>query len=190
MISPIFMILTIISGIMVVTAIHPVHSIIWLVLSFIGAAIVFIQLQADFIALATLIIYVGAIAILFIFVLMMLNLSSFEFDGNISSIIPLGITSILGLITLIIGLEYSNINDPEVEEILIKELLDIQTIGFQLYNSYAPHLIVASLILLVAMIGAIILTLQPHLAAKRQDNFIQITRDFHNISKSHNNSSS
>nr|YP_009742860.1 NADH dehydrogenase subunit 6 [Aurelia limbata]QID91293.1 NADH dehydrogenase subunit 6 [Aurelia limbata] len=188
MISPIFMVLTIISGIMVVTAVHPVHSIIWLVLSFVGAAIVFIQLQADFIALATLIIYVGAIAILFIFVLMMLNLSSFEFDNSISSIIPLGIISVLGLITLILGLEYSNINDLEVEEILVKELLDIQTLGFQLYTSYAPHLIVASLILLVAMIGAIILTLQPHLTAKRQDNFIQISRDSYNIPKNRNNS--
>ena len=174
---------------MVVTAVHPVHSIIWLVLSFIGAAIVFIQLQADFIALATLIIYVGAIAILFVFVLMMLNLSSFEFDSNVSSIIPLGTTSILGLITLILGLEYSNINNSGSEEMLVKELLDVQTLGFQLYNPYAPHLIIASIILLVAMIGAIILTLEPHLTARRQNSFIQVSRDSHYISKNWNNSS-
>ena len=177
MISPIFMVLTIISGIMVVTAIHPVHSIIWLVLSFIGAAIVFIQLQADFIALVTLIIYVGAIAILFIFVLMMLNLSSFEFDNNISSIIPLGVTSLLGLITLVLGLEYSDMSSLNSGEMPIKELLEVQTLGFQLYNSYAPHLIVASIILLVAMIGAIILSLETHSTVKRQNTFIQISRD-------------
>lgn len=171
------MVLTIISGIMVVTAIHPVHSIIWLVLSFIGAAIVFIQLQADFIALVTLIIYVGAIAILFIFVLMMLNLSSFEFDNNISSIIPLGVTSLLGLITLVLGLEYSDMSSLNSGEMPIKELLEVQTLGFQLYNSYAPHLIVASIILLVAMIGAIILSLETHSTVKRQNNFIQISRD-------------
>ena len=173
---------------MVVTAVHPVHSIIWLVLSFVGAAMVFIQLQADFIALTTLIIYVGAIAILFVFVLMMLNLSSFEFDGSMSSIIPLGIVSILGLITLVLGLDYSDISDSVTEEILIKGLLDVQTLGFQLYNSYAPHLIIASVILLVAMIGAIVLTLEPHLTAKRQDSFIQISRDSHYVPKNRNNS--
>nr|BAR46017.1 NADH dehydrogenase subunit 6 [Aurelia sp. 4 sensu Dawson et al. (2005)] len=187
MISPVFMVLTIVSGIMVVTAIHPVHSIIWLVLSFIGAAMVFVQLQADFIALATLIIYVGAIAILFIFVLMMLNLSSFELDSSLSSIIPLGITSILGLITLILGLEYSDTNHPGVEELPIKELLDIQTLGSQIYSSYTPHLIVASIILLVAMIGAIVLTLDTHPTSKRQNNFIQISRGCHYIPEDRNN---
>nr|QCU46373.1 NADH dehydrogenase subunit 6 [Stomolophus sp. CG-2019] len=181
MISPIFIVLTIISGMMVITAIHPVHSIIWLVITFISSALVFIQLQADFIALATLIIYVGAIAILFIFVLMMLNLSSYDLEDNLSSVFPLGIVTTIGMITLITLIGFTDHNTTETEIVMFKEFSTIQSIGSELYSNYGNYIILASLVLLVAMIGAIILSLDPSAHSKRQNSYIQIRRDNHYI---------
>ena len=166
---------------MVITAIHPVHSIIWLVLAFVNSALLFVQLEADFIALATLIIYVGAIAILFIFVLMMLNLSSYDLENEISSILPISVVSALGIITIIISNNFTNINTSHLEIFSLKEFSTMQSIGSQLYNQYGEYLIIASIILLVAMVGAILLTLNPSYHSKRQNNFIQVVRDNHNL---------
>nr|YP_010317611.1 NADH dehydrogenase subunit 6 [Catostylus townsendi]UNB15555.1 NADH dehydrogenase subunit 6 [Catostylus townsendi] len=187
MISPVFAILTVISAVMVITSINPVHSIVWLVLSFIGSAMIFLQLQIDFIALATLIIYVGAIAILFIFVIMMLNLSLLDIDYNVALVLPLGIISVTTVTTLITGFNFSNYISNHNDILEIKNISTLQTIGTELYSDYAGFLILASIILLAGMIGAIVLTLDPSNNTKRQDNFIQISRDFHNFSKNTNN---
>ena len=186
MISPIFIILTIIAATMVVTSIHPVHSIVWLVLSFIGSATVFIQLQANFIALATLIIYVGAIAVLFVFVLMMLNLSYPETDSDTIAVLPISLVSITTMIMLIMNLASSTNLPKPLGTLLIKNNSNLQVIGEELYTFYAEYFILASIILLVAMIGGIVLTLDPSPVTKRQNPFIQIERDIYNFSKDSN----
>nr|YP_009421317.1 NADH dehydrogenase subunit 6 [Nemopilema nomurai]ASR75160.1 NADH dehydrogenase subunit 6 [Nemopilema nomurai] len=175
------MALTIISGMMVITAIHPVHSIIWLVLAFVNSALFFIQLGADFIALTSLIIYVGAIAILFIFVLMMLNLSSYDLENEVSSILPLSIVSGLGIITIITSIHFTNTDLGNQEILLLKEFSTIQSIGSQLYLHFGDYLIIASIILLVGMIGSIVLTLSTSHHTKKQNNFTQIIRDTYNF---------
>lgn len=175
---------------MVITSVSPVHSIIWLALSFVGSAMIFMQLQADFISLATIIIYVGAIAVLFIFVLMMINLSTVEIDYDMSLIWPLGLISVTTLTTLIANLNfYVELSSPD-HFIQIKDLSNLQTIGAELYVSYGAYIIFASIILLVGMIGAIVLTLDPSSITKRQDLFVQISRDTFNLPKdfdNHNN---
>ena len=181
MISPIFIILTIIAATMVVTSIHPVHSIVWLVLSFIGSAIVFIQLQANFIALATLIIYVGAIAVLFVFVLMMLNLSNPEIDNNTITVLPVSLVSITTLVILITGLTSSENLLKPVDLISLKENTNLQVIGGELYTFYTEYFILASVILLAAMIGGIVLTLNYSATTKRQNPFAQIERDIYSL---------
>ncbi len=186
MISPIFAILTIISGIMVITSIHPVHSIIWLVLSFLGSAAIFLQLQANFIALATLIIYVGAIAILFVFVLMMLNLSSSEMDLNTTVVLPISIVSVMTIIVLITNINSFTDFDYVDNLLSIDGLSSLQSIGGELYLNYGLYLLFASIILLVGMIGSILLTLDPSSLTKRQNPFLQISRDSHNLSKNYN----
>nr|WOE91010.1 NADH dehydrogenase subunit 6 [Acromitus sp. 1 MKL-2023] len=188
MISPVFMILTLISAIMVITSIHPVHSIIWLVLSFIGSATLFIQLQADFIALATLIIYVGAIAILFIFALMMLNLSSTDTDYSVTAVLPLIVLIAITTTSLVINLNFCSDLSPDDSVYLIKHFTNLQTISTELYVSHAEQLITASIVLLVGMIGAIVLTLNLESTVKRQNLFTQVSRDsFHNPKNPTNN---
>jgi NADH-quinone oxidoreductase subunit J len=126
---------------------------------------------------------VGAIAILFIFVLMMLNLLNFELEHGIASVLPLGVISVLSLTTLIINLNcYDNLCSS-TDILSLKEFSTLQIIGSELYGIYGLYLIMASLILLVAMIGAIVLTLQPSETTKKQNNFIQISRDLHTLPK-------
>uniref|UniRef100_A0AAU6W5T8 NADH-ubiquinone oxidoreductase chain 6 n=1 Tax=Cephea cephea TaxID=880218 RepID=A0AAU6W5T8_9CNID len=186
MISPIFAVLTIIAGIMVITSIHPVHSIIWLVLSFLGSASIFLQLQANFIALATLIIYVGAIAILFVFVLMMLNLSTAETDLNTSIVLPISIISVMTIISLITNVNSFTTSNCISIPIPLEELSSLQSIGRGLYLDYGFYFLFASIILLVGMIGSILLTLDPSSLTKRQNPFLQISRDSHNLPKNSN----
>nr|AER54449.1 NADH dehydrogenase subunit 6 [Cassiopea andromeda] len=187
MISPIFIILTIISATMVITSINPVHSIIWLVMAFIGSSIVFIQMEANFIALTVLIVYVGAIAILFVFVLMMLNFYLPNPDLSLETVLPISLILVINLLTIILSINI-NSNNKNLENLLFpKNLTNIQTIGLELYSFYGYYLILASIILLVGMIGGILLTLNNSFLTKRQNPFLQINRDFHNISKTTNN---
>ena len=94
----IFTLSVIISGVMVISALNPVHSVLWLIVAFTSASALFILLEIDFIALIFLIVYVGAIAILFLFVIMMLNLTSLEGSGDMSNYLPAGF--IIGVVFL------------------------------------------------------------------------------------------
>lgn len=152
------------------------HSVLWLVVAFIGASAIFILLEVDFLALILLIVYVGAIAILFLFVIMMLNLTGLEGTDR-SNYLPTGfivgvvfLSEVLILRTRILTVSYvnSNLNYMEVS--------NIEILGRVLYTNYCYLFILASFILLVALIGAIVLTHDTRVRVERQDIFIQTSR--------------
>ena len=166
-----------ISGVMVISALNPVHSVLWLVMAFMGASAIFIILDINFIALIILIVYVGAIAILFLFVVMMLNLTGLGGTDR-SNYLPAGfiigvvfLSEVLILQTRLIMLEplhSSNWNFITAS--------NIERIGSVLYTNNWYLFIIASLILLVALIGAIVLTHDTRIKVKRQQIFIQTSR--------------
>lgn len=153
------------SGIMVISSISPVHSVFWLVVTFINSAALFILLGLDFIALMMIIVYVGAIAILFIFVIMMLNLAEGGGESDMINYAPIGFglgTFFLGALvsggggiygTLLGGGEW-NLTRPWA----LQKSHNIEAIGRILYSDCYYLFILVSFILLVAMIGAIVLT--------------------------------
>nr|YP_009431920.1 NADH dehydrogenase subunit 6 [Oscarella pearsei]ATA66357.1 NADH dehydrogenase subunit 6 [Oscarella pearsei]ATA66369.1 NADH dehydrogenase subunit 6 [Oscarella balibaloi] len=185
----IFALGVIISGIMVISALNPIHSVFWLIVVFLGASALFILLGIDFIALIFLIVYVGAIAILFLFVIMMLNLTDLEGGGDMSNYIPIG--SVIGVLllfeVLIMGREATAYSYRDIDHEYLKgdawdasiEIIkssNIEVLGRILYTDYYYLFIIASFILLVAMIGAIVLTHELGAELKRQDLFTQTSR--------------
>nr|AFX73456.1 NADH dehydrogenase subunit 6 [Oscarella sp. violet] len=187
----IFALGVIISGIMVISALNPIHSVFWLIVVFLGASALFILLGIDFIALIFLIVYVGAIAILFLFVIMMLNLTDLEGGGDMSNYIPIGsgIGVLLLFEVLIMGREATAYNYRDIDHECLKGGVDawdasieiikssnIEVLGRILYTDYYYLFIIASFILLVAMIGAIVLTHELGAEVKRQDLFTQTSR--------------
>lgn len=187
--------LTLLSGILVIQARNPVHSVLFLILVFFNAAGLLVLLNLDFFAMIFLVVYVGAIAVLFLFVVMMLNIKLAEINENRLRYLPIG--GLLGLlflfeILLIVDndliplLFYENISAlSEYRELnfldwsnTIHTVPNIQAIGNILYTYYFYFFLLSSIILLVAMIGAIVLTMQKGIRIKRQQVFLQNTRDF------------
>nr|QGX43501.1 NADH dehydrogenase subunit 6 [Thoosa mismalolli] len=164
----------VISGVMVISALNPVHSVLWMVVAFIGASALFIILEVEFIALILLIVYVGAIAILFLFVIMMLNLTGLETTDR-SNYLPTGF--IIGVVflseALILQTRTSTAESHINSNWNFLEVSNIEVLGRVLYTNYCYLFILASFILLVALIGAIVLTHDTRVRVKRQDIFIQ-----------------
>ena len=180
-----FSTLMIVGSIMVISAPNPIHSVLYLVFVFCNAAGLFILLNTEFLAIIFMIVYVGAIAILFLFVIMMLNIRIVELNENLLRYLPLG--GVIGFIFLLeillvlekeLGYEYPHgllfeyINWDKH----IVDFSNIEQIGLVLYTNYFYAFLLASLILLVAMIGAIVLTLYSQSTVKKQDNFKQTSR--------------
>ncbi len=180
--------IALIASIMVINSKNPVHSVLFLILVFCNSAGLFILLGVEFLAITFIIVYVGAIAILFLFVVMMLNIKLVELNENMLRYLPIG--ALIGVIFLfeiflvlennLISLNYNldsnNINN--VWDNKITSYTNIELIGNILYTNNFYLFLVASLILLVAMIGAIILTLYMQTNVKRQDVFKQTSRHF------------
>lgn len=181
----IFSILMIVGSVMVISVPNPIHSVLYLVFVFCNAAGLFILLNTEFLAVIFMIVYVGAIAILFLFVIMMLNIRIVELNENLLRYLPLG--GVMGLIFLLEillviekelgyeiphGLSYEYIEWDKH----IVDFTNIEQIGLVLYTNYFYAFMLASLILLVAMIGAIVLTLYSQSTVKKQDNFKQTSR--------------
>ena len=186
--------MTLLSGIMVIQARNPVHSVLFLILVFFNAAGLLVLLGLDFFAMIFLVVYVGAIAVLFLFVVMMLNIKIAEINEKRLRYLPIG--GVLGLlflfeILLIVDndliplllynteslLDFQNISFINWSENL-QTVTNIQAIGNLVYTYYFYFFLMSSLILLVAMIGAIVLTMQKGIRIKRQQVFLQNTRDF------------
>ena len=172
------------SGIMVISALNPVHSVLWLIVAFANASALFILLNVEFIALIFLIVYVGAIAILFLFVIMMLNLTDLGGSEDMSNYLLAGL--IIGIVFLFeIWIWQNHHGVPSTTLIYsaganywdyIASYANIEIIGRILYTKLYYLFIIASFVLLVAMIGAIVLTHDTGTEIKRQDIFIQTSR--------------
>jgi NADH-ubiquinone oxidoreductase chain 6 len=186
--------MTLLSGVMVIQARNPVHSVLFLILVFFNAAGLLVLLGLDFFAMIFLVVYVGAIAVLFLFVVMMLNIKIAEINEKRLRYLPIG--GVLGLlflfeVLLIVDndliplllyntesfLEFQNSSFINWSENL-QTVTNINAIGNLVYTYYFYFFLLSSLILLVAMIGAIVLTMQKGIRIKRQQVFLQNTRDF------------
>ena len=180
-----FSIIAVFSAIMVIASKNTVHSVFFLILDFISISCLFIMIGAEFLGMIMLIVYVGAVAVLFLFVVMMLNVVQQKdewFKGKIfTSHIPFGslisIIIFLELIIVIGGWKYKP-NLVETTSIQIdKNFTNTHALGNLIYTDYIHLFQLAGLILLVAMIGAIVLTYRKREGVKRQSYFRQISRE-------------
>jgi len=182
--------ITLLSAIMVISSRNPVHSVLFLILSFCGSSGLLILLEAVFMAMIFIVVYVGAIAVLFLFVVMMLNIKISEVIDEIYQYLPVG-----GLIGIIFLLEVFIIVDNDFVPLLsdgnmpsayvdwsgqIDNVTNLSSLGQVLYTHYALAFLMAGIILLVAMIGAIVLTMQIRTTVRRQHIFQQVSRDADN----------
>ena len=175
---------TILSALMVISAKNPVHSVLFLILSFVNTSGLFVLLGAEFLAMILVVVYVGAVAVLFLFVVMMLNVAhqknTFFKSTHGSRHIPIGLlVSLIIFFELVIvvgGWKYKPdlINSISLE---ISEVSNTHSIGYVLYTDYIHLFQLSGMILLVAMIGAIILTYRKREGLKRQSYFKQLSRE-------------
>ena len=176
-----FAISAIIGGLFTVISRQPVHSVLWLILAFLSAAGLFVLLGAEFVAMLLIIVYVGAVAVLFLFVVMMLDVDFAEMKAEMARYMPLAL-----LIGLVILMQFvmafgawdnaqgaaANLAQP-----IPADRHNTEALGVILYDQYFLLFQLAGLILLVAMIGAIVLTLRHRQDIKRQDIIGQMMRD-------------
>ncbi|MFL2886761.1 MAG: NADH-quinone oxidoreductase subunit J [Candidatus Pelagibacter sp.] len=181
----IFSFIAIFSAIMVTVSKNTVHSVFFLILDFISISCLFIMIGAEFLGMIMLIVYVGAVAILFLFVVMMLNVAQQKnewFSSNISSThIPIGLlVSLIIFSELIIVIGGWKYKPNLVDSINIKinsEITNTESIGNVIYTDYIHLFQLSGIILLVAMIGAIVLTFRERSGVKKQSYFKQISRE-------------
>ncbi|MRU14324.1 NADH-quinone oxidoreductase subunit J [Roseovarius sp. A21] len=168
-------------GLFTVISRNPVHSVLWLILSFISAAGLFVLLGAEFVAMLLIIVYVGAVAVLFLFVVMMLDVDFAELKAEMAKYMPLAL--LIGVILLMqFGLAFGSWTMAEGAEaargaVAPEGVQNTAALGLLLYDKYFLLFQLAGLILLVAMIGAIVLTLRHRADIKRQDVLAQMYRD-------------
>jgi len=171
------------SALMVVVSKNPVHSVLFLILAFFNAAGLFVLLGAEFVAMILVIVYVGAVAVLFLFVVMMLDINFLELRRGINTYLPFGV--FLGVVMLIelAFLVFDNwVIAPEAHQAvaapapLPSHVTNTRALGQLIYTHYLYVFQVAGLILLVAMIGAIVLTLRHRTGVKRQQAAVQVAR--------------
>ena len=180
-----FSLIAIVSAIMVTVSKNTVHSVFFLILDFISISCLFIMIGAEFLGMIMLIVYVGAVAVLFLFVVMMLNVAQQKnqwFSARHSSKhIPIGlIVSIIIFFELIIvigGWKYKPDIISVMSLVMDNDISNTHSIGYVLYTDYIHIFQLSGMILLVAMIGAIVLTFRQRPGVKRQSYFRQISRE-------------
>jgi len=181
----IFSLIAIVSAIMVTVSKNTVHSVFFLILDFISISCLFIMIGAEFLGMIMLIIYVGAVAVLFLFVVMMLNVAQQKnqwFSARESSKhIPVGliISTIIffELIIVISGWKYKPDIVSSMSLNMDSSISNTHAIGYVLYTDYIHIFQLSGMILLVAMIGAIVLTFRKRSGVKKQSYFSQISRE-------------
>jgi len=171
------------AGLLVTVSRNPVHSVLWLILTFLSAAGLFVLLGAEFVAMLLIIVYVGAVAVLFLFVVMMLDIDFAELKGEMARYMPLGLlVGVIILMQLALGvgawvqadgaLGLRQAVTPPADQVE-----NTRALGLLIYDKYLYLFQAAALILLVAMIGAIVLTLRHRKDVKRQNVLHQMWRD-------------
>ena len=176
-----FALCTVTGGLFTVVSRNPVHSVLWLILTFLSSAGLFVLLGAEFVAMLLVIVYVGAVAVLFLFVVMMLDVDFAELKAEMAQYLPLGL--LIGLVLLMqlsmaLGV-WSVADTAEAARAAVTpaETHNTVALGLLIYDQYFLLFQLAGLILLVAMIGAIVLTLRHRKNVKRQDVLAQMYRD-------------
>ncbi len=168
------------SALMVIASRNPVHSVLFLILAFVNAAGLFLLLGAEFLAMILVVVYVGAVAVLFLFVVMMLDVDFAELRDGFLQYLPVG--ALIGIvllaeILLVVGAWTIGGGTPRVAAAPIPAgVSNTEAIGLVLYTKYIYYFQAAGLVLLVAMIGAIVLTLRHKEGVKRQNISDQVAR--------------
>ncbi len=170
------------SAFMVIAARNPVYSVLFLILAFVNAAGLFLLMGAEFLAMILVIVYVGAVAVLFLFVVMMLDVDFAELRQGFLQYLPVGtVIGVIFLIELVLVLnawvvDSAVLRTPMAAIPPAGQLTNTEAIGRVLYTQYFYFFQAAGLVLLVAMIGAIVLTLRERVGVKRQDISRQVAR--------------
>ncbi len=176
-----FAAITVAAGFMVIAARNPVHSVLWLILAFFTSAGLFVLIGAEFIAMILVIVYVGAVAVLFLFVVMMLDINFTELRQGFLQYLPIG--ALIGVILLVelfmvlaawqFGPELTRA-EPQAT---IAGMSNTEALGSIIYTQYVYPFQAAGMILLIAMIGAIVLTHRQRPGVKKQRISSQVYRD-------------
>jgi len=165
---------------MVIISRNPVHSVLFLILAFVNAAGLFLLMGAEFLAMILVVVYVGAVAVLFLFVVMMLDVDFAELRQGFAKHLPLG--ALLGLLVFgeLFSLVLTYFMAPDAALVVAKPtsnaISNTEALGRVLYTEHIYYFEVSGFILLVAMIGAIVLTLQHKTGVKRQNIADQVAR--------------
>nr|YP_008994213.1 NADH dehydrogenase subunit 6 [Rhodymenia pseudopalmata]AGO19265.1 NADH dehydrogenase subunit 6 [Rhodymenia pseudopalmata] len=180
-----------ISSLMVVNLKNAVHSVLFLILVFCNVASLLLLFGAEFLSFMLLIVYVGAIAVLFLFVVMMLNVKSIQLKLNFFSLVSLGCLIFFILFIQVLGI-IQEFNFFSLQQSYLTwtswllgncALTNIEVVGGVLYTKYSFLFLLSGLILLVAMIGAIVLTMHQRTDVKKQKIELQLTRNFQGATK-------
>ena len=177
-----FSFIAVVSAIMVTVSKNTVHSVFFLILDFISISSLFIMIGAEFLGMIMLIVYVGAVAVLFLFVVMMLNVAKqkntwFKSSTN-SAHIPIGLlVSIIIFFEVIIVIGGWKYKPELINKIVVSDVTNTHSIGNVLYTDYIHLFQLSGMVLLVAMIGAIVLTFRKREGLKRQSYFKQLSRE-------------
>ena len=177
-----FSIITVVAAVMVISARNPVHSVLFLILAFFNSAGLFVLLGAEFLAMVMVVVYVGAVAVLFMFVVMMLDVNIAELRQGFLQYLPLG-----GIVGLVLLLELAVVAggfvfSPEVSERFAapipvpSDIANTEALGNIIYTKYVYFFQAAGIILLVAMIGAIVLTHRSREGTRKQRISNQVNR--------------
>ncbi len=166
---------------MVITVRNPVHAVLFLILAFFNAAGLFVLLGAEFLAMVLVVVYVGAVLVLFLFVVMMLDVDFAVLKAGLLKTLPVGATIGLLLLVELILIVGAWTTAPEITAQAptppASEISNTEAIGLVLYTRYVYLFEAAGLILLVAMIGAIVLTLHHKRDVRRQSVSVQVNRE-------------
>ena len=167
------------SALAVILARNPVHSVLFLILSFVAASGLFLLMGAEFLGMILIVVYVGAVAVLFLFVVMMLDVDFAELRQGFLQYLPIG-----ALIALFVAVELGYVaigwtRSPQAAEAAAPTgaIANTAALGRVLYTQYFYFFQAAGMILLTAMIGAIVLTLRHRVGVKRQDVSVQVARN-------------
>ena len=170
---------TVSAGFGVISARNPVHSVLFLILSFFSAAGLFVTLGAEFLAMLLVVVYVGAVAVLFLFVVMMLDVDFAALRQGFARYMPLGglVAGILAIEMIVVASAVAAQGATKNAPMVHSDVSNIESIGRVLYTDYVYFFQAAGLVLLVAMIGAIVLTLRHKPGVRRQVIMDQVARE-------------
>ena len=169
------------SAFAVIAARNPVHSVLFLILAFFNAAGLFVLLGAEFLAMILMVVYVGAVAVLFLFVVMMLDIDFAALKRGAQQYLLLGagvgLLLVAELTAILFVWKNGQVAVPSVDHAMQSGVSNTEALGRILYTDYILYFQVAGLILLVAMIGAIVLTLRHRPGVRRQSIWAQVSRE-------------